>query len=168
MTDYAALKAEIAKPAYNGMTTAQKAAAVNALSVNVLKSLSPTDAMMTLARNGDWGWMAGVASGKITSANASGGGAVAVANTAPWTTWRTAQTLVDLFKSGMVIDMTVQANVDAMTTALNTLVTANVITSASRSALAALASVATPWWQVRGWSQQLTEAEITAAELWNG
>lgn len=168
MTDYAALKDEIAKPAYSGMTAAQKAAAVNALTVNVLRSLSPADAMIALARNGDWGWLAGVATGKITSANASGAGAVAVPNTTPWTTWRTAQTLVDMFKGGLTLDMTIQANVDALTAALNALVTANVITSASRSALAALAIVAVPWPEFYGWPDGVTDQEIIAAEAWNG
>ncbi len=69
MTDYAALKAEIIKPAYNGMTDVQIAAAVNLLNVTLSRDISHRAARDALlfTTAGDWGNLVGVAEGVITS-----------------------------------------------------------------------------------------------------
>lgn len=68
MTDYAALKAEIIKPAYVGMTDVQIAAAVNALTITVKRNIESTKAMNALLFTaiGDWGNVVSVADGVVT------------------------------------------------------------------------------------------------------
>ena len=167
MTDYAALKAEIAKPAYNGMTDAQIGAAVTALTVPGLQRVDPSQAMIQLMRIGDWGWLAGVANGWVTSANASGAGAVAVSATTPWATRRLAQTIYDLLRASLTLDMTVQANVDAISSALTALVTANVITTAGRVAVIGLPVSSTRWIDIYGFAV-VGAPEVAAARSFNG
>ena len=53
--DYAVLKAEIALPAYNGMTDAQIAAALNTVNVAVFVDVDPRDWLETLINTGEWG-----------------------------------------------------------------------------------------------------------------
>ncbi len=145
----AALKTEIALPAYNGMDDATIAATINTTPLaGVLRAISPNDAMIQLMRVGDWGWLAGVANGFVTSANASGAGAVPVSATTPWATRRLALTLYDLFRSNLNIDLSVQANVNAITSAIDALITANVLTAAGKTALVALPSVAAFRWSL--------------------
>lgn len=162
--NYAALKIEIALPAYNGMNDATIAATINAQSVSGLRAVDPSQAMIQLMRIGDWGWLAGVALGYVTSANASGAGAVAVSATTPWLTRRTAQTIYDLLRSNLTLDMTVQANVDAVLAALNVLVTANVITAAGRTAVVALPTTALSGW-TKFADRPLDYADIALARI---
>lgn len=55
--DYAALKAEIALPAYSGMTDAQAAAALNATNVTAFVDVAPLDIYAVLLNSGEWGRM---------------------------------------------------------------------------------------------------------------
>lgn len=69
MTDYAALKVEIAKPEYNGMTDVQIAASINQKTVTLYRDFShraARDALIFLD-NGDWGNVVAVADGVITA-----------------------------------------------------------------------------------------------------
>jgi hypothetical protein len=69
MTDYAALKVEIAKPEYAGLTDVQIAAAVNAKTILLYRDFShraARDALIFL-NEGDWGKVVGVAEGVITA-----------------------------------------------------------------------------------------------------
>jgi hypothetical protein len=144
----AALKVEIALPAYNGMSDAVIAAAINAATVPGFNSVSPVDAknaLMFTASN-DWGWLQGVAAGYVTSANASGGGGVAVATTTPWATRRAAATIYDLFRGEAAIPMN-SARAALVSSALGALVTANVITAAGRTAVEAIPQTNTPKWR---------------------
>lgn len=158
----ATLKTEIALPAYSGMDDATIAQTINTTPMARLKSISPNDAMIQLMRLGDWGWLAGVANGFVTSANASGAGAVAVAATTPWQTRRTAQTIYDLFRSSLNVDLSVQANVTAITAAIDILVTANVLTAAGKTALVALPNVAAFKWATFS-DRPLDFADVAAA-----
>lgn len=158
----ATLKTEIALPAYSAMTDLQIADTINAAPLSRLRAISPNDAMIQLMRVGDWGWLAGVANGFVTSANASGAGAVAVSATTPWATRRMALVLYDLFRSSLDIDLSVQANVTAITSAIDALVTANVLTAAGKAALVALPTVAAFKWSTFS-DRPLDYADIVAA-----
>lgn len=158
----ATLKTEIALPAYNGLSDVQIADTINTTPLSRLKTIQPNDAMIQLMRLGDWGWLAGVANGFVTSANASGAGAVAVSATTPWATRRTAQTIYDLLRTNLPIDLSVQANVTAITSAIDILVTANVLTSAGRAALVALPTLAGFRWSLFA-DRTLDFADVVAA-----
>ena len=132
------------------MSDAVLAQTINTTALAKLKAISPNKAMIELMRIGDWSWLAGVAQGFVTSANASGAGAVAVSATTPWATRRLAVTLYDLFKSNLDIDLSVQANVTAISNAVDALVTANVLTAAGKVALVALPNAAAFRWQLFG------------------
>ena len=150
--DYLLLKTEIAKPAYVGIPNTQAgnttiAGMVNALPLSGLRQFSPMEAQVIMMRNGDWGWLAGVAEGWVTSANASGAGAVAVSTTTPWATRRAAKVIYDLLRTTLQIDMTLATTVTALTNGLAVLVTANVITDASRTAIQGVPVTSLPGWR---------------------
>lgn len=85
----------------------------------------------------DWGWLSGVADGWITSAQAnSGASAVAVTPAIR----RAAVTIRDLFRLPLPVAVTSSEQATMVGNGLTALVTANVITNASRAALIALAS----------------------------
>jgi len=142
--NYAALKIEIAKPAYNGMSDATIAATINAQTVPGFRSFQPTAArlVLMLSASNDWGWLSGVADGSITSANASGGGAVAV-NAA---TRRVATTVRDLFSMPLPVDITDSGKATLVNSALTALVNANIIVAATQTALQALPAVTNAGW----------------------
>lgn len=154
MINFPALKIEIAKPAYNGMSDATIAATINAATSPAFVSVSPVDARNALmfTTTGDWGWLVGVAQGWVTQANASGAGAVAVGTTPTGSggqTRRIASTVWDLFKGETAIPMT-EARATLVSNALGILVTANVITAAGRTAVNNIPQVNMPFWQSFG------------------
>ncbi len=67
--DLELLAVEIAKPAYNGLTDAQIAAAINAATYEVKQDIPTDAAKMALIRTAayDWGELVGVATGAITA-----------------------------------------------------------------------------------------------------
>jgi len=69
MTDYAALKVEISKPEYNGLTDIQIAAAVNQKTTTLYRDFSQRAGREALifTTGGDWGNVVGVADGVITA-----------------------------------------------------------------------------------------------------
>ncbi len=153
------------------MTDAQKVVAINGTDVVTLRAFSTMEAAKVLVRGGDMGWLLGVANGYITgtnAANASGAGGVTVTTTAPWQTRRTAQTLVWLLEQRESIDTTEQVTVTGLTAALNILVTANVITDASRTAILAATSLTRKWPIVNGWPQGITIPELVTARITPG
>lgn len=151
MINLAALKIEIAKPAYNGMNDATIAATINAATTAGFVSINPVDAKNALVFTtaNEWGWLQGVAAGYVTSANASGSGAVAVSSTTPWATRRAAAAIYDLFRGETPIPIT-SARATLLSNALGVLVTANVITAAGRAAVEAIPQVSMPFWQSFG------------------
>jgi len=143
--NYVALKVEIAKPAYNGMSDATIAATINAQTVPGFVSVSVPDARNALmfTTTNDWGWLAGVNNGSITSANASGAGAVVVTAA----TRRLANTLYDFLSMNLPLPMN-SARASLLHTLINALVTANVITTAGQNAMEAVPQVT-----LAGWTQ---------------
>ena len=166
MINYPALKIEIAKVAYNGMTDAVIAATINAATTPGFIAVNPVDARNALmfTTTGDWGWLVGVAQGWITSANASNAGAVAVVTTPAGTggqTRRVAFTIWDLFKGETAIPMN-SARSSLVSSALAVLVTANVITAAGKTAVEAIPQVNVPFWQSFS-HRELEYSDIAAA-----
>lgn len=77
--DYAALKAEIAKPAYAGLDDAALADAINVKTVVVKRPVASADARRYLMLTGKWPRIAGIARGLISPADeAQALGAVAL------------------------------------------------------------------------------------------
>lgn len=172
MPNYQAAKTEIAKTAYNGLSDAAIATALNALpDVTVYRSIDPVDARnaLILTSNGEWGWMRGVAEGWITSANASGQGAVSVITTPAGSggqTRRIARSLVDLFLGDTVIPI-VSADASLLGTATDALISANVMTTAGKAKLVALAGVTVPQWQAWEFTEPFTDQSVAAVKAWN-
>ena len=161
--NYPALKIEIAKPAYNGMSDAVIAATINTATSPSFVAVNPVDARNALmfTTTNDWGWLQGVTAGYVTSANASGSGAVAVSSTAPWATRRAAAAIYDLFRGETPIPVT-SARATLLSNALGVLVTANVITAVGRTAVEAIPQVNLPLWQSFG-HRELDLADIATA-----
>jgi hypothetical protein len=171
MPNYQAAKTEIAKPAYNGLSDAAIATALNALpAVTQYRSINPVDARnaLILTSNAEWGWLRGVADGWVTSANASGLGAVAVVTTPAGSggaTRRAARSLVDLFTGDETIPL-VAADVTLLGSATDTLISANVMTAAGKAKLVALAQTSVPQWQAWEFTEAFTEQAVAAVKAW--
>lgn len=76
--DYAALKAELAKPAYAGMTDAEAAVAINAATVVVKRPVQSADARRYLMLVGKWPTIAALARGLIAGTDGEKLAAVAL------------------------------------------------------------------------------------------
>lgn len=150
--DYKAAKTEITKPAYVSMTDAQIATAVNALpAVTVFSPINPAAARnaLILTATREWSWLRGVADGSITTANASGAGTVAVVTTPAGTggvTRQIAASLFDLLKGESPIPIT-SADAALLASAVDAMITANILTAAGKAKLVALAQTSIPQWQ---------------------
>lgn len=68
--DYAALKSELAKPAYAGLSDAEAASAVNAATVSVVKPVRSEDVRDYLMVIGKWPRIAAIARGLIAGSDA--------------------------------------------------------------------------------------------------
>ena len=171
MTNYAAARLEITKPAYNGMTPEQIAAAVNLLPiVSSPRGINPVEVRnaLILTPSNDWGWLRGVADGWITSANASGAGAVAVVTTPAGTggaTRRAARAFVDLLSGDAGIPLT-SADATLLQSATDLLISANVMTAAAKTKIVALAKVDMPQWQAWDFSEAWTAETVLAVQAW--
>jgi hypothetical protein len=167
MTDYAALKAEISKPEYDGLTDEQIAAAINGVTVTQYVSFSPAEAMLALIaiNTVDWGWLCGVASGDDASAQADTGKATVAVN--PMTR-RIAVSIRDLFQLPLSVAITTADQASAIGAGLAALVAANVITQVGMDRVVALATTTQTWAQANGWPQGLNAGEIEAARVYHG
>ena len=67
--DLLALRSELAKPGYVGLSDAEAAAAINAKTVTVQRPVASADARRYLMLVGKWPRIAGIARGLITPAN---------------------------------------------------------------------------------------------------
>ena len=156
--NYPALKIEIAKVQYNGLSDAAIAANINGQTVAGFIAVDPAiarNALMFTTTN-DWGWLSDVAgvlgangTASATGANASGAGVVAPITV---TTRQRARTLYDLLSLPLPIPMN-SARAALVDSLLQALVTANVITAAGRTAVVAVPAVT-----LAGWSQWRTPA----------
>lgn len=76
--DYLALKAELDKPAYAGMSDSEAAAAINAATVTVVKPVQSADARRYLMLVGKWPTIAALARGLIAGSDGEKLAAVAL------------------------------------------------------------------------------------------
>jgi len=151
--DIDALRAELALPAYQGLSDGAALVLLHGKTTPGISSIQPMDARLALmfTASNDWGWLVDVASGTTTSANASGAGTIAVTAA----TRRAAITVRDLFSLPTPVDILTQAKLDLLTAALTSLRNQNVITAAGANAVAAIPVVAvTPF------------AEVTQHDIW--
>lgn len=139
--NYPALRAELAKPAYAGMTDAEIVAALNAPTAGPSAPASLAAILGYLRSNGLWL--------PIKAAGTSGSNPGAVA-------------ALDIFQDGHTdsIDLTLPA----ATALLDALVSGSLLTSAQSAALMALCATTTSI--AAGLGGVVTEAELAAARKW--
>jgi hypothetical protein len=134
MVDYVWLKTEIEKPAYAGLDDFAIAAAINAATFEDTQDIRSQDAVeeMLFTNARDWGELCLVAEGSINAT-------VAVKKAA-----RSVKALFEL-PSGM-FDATTNQKWTRFNTMLDDLIAGNVITNASKTAIAALRVLVRPLW----------------------
>lgn len=162
-----ALKIEVALAGYAGKSNEVVAAEINAATITSYRSVNPADVRnaLTWRTTNDWGWIAGVANGWITSANASAAGAVTVVTTPTGTggqTRRTAYSFWDTFRGESALAMD-QTRFGLVTAAMDILVTANVMTGAGRTAIINLISYTAPRFTLFVTERALDYSDIAAA-----
>ena len=135
--DYGALAVEIAQPVHAGRTDAEIAAALTAATVTRHRDVPTADARRLLQRSGEWGAIALLA--RSTPGSVEQGQAVAIAITA----------LAALASDGWQdLAMTDPADRAAVVGMLDGLVSAGVVSAATREALLALEHEDVPVWGV--------------------
>lgn len=157
MTDYAALKIEIAKPAYNGLTDAQIAAAINAATITATADITGSDARRELlfTANNDWGKLVGVADGWITAGVTS---AIRL---------RAAQ-MRELFLTDAPFATANSTRYTAFLAAVDQLVADTIMSAAGKSALVVLARKTVSLAASMGWPGGVGPGDVAAARAWNG
>jgi len=125
--DYAALKAELQKPAYTGLSDTDAAALVNSTTVNVTVDVPGRSIRWLLYGAGKWGNV-------VKRADSAGTDATSAF----------ARFVVDLATQGDSVPATVSVVASQFASDLSLLVTATDITSGNRTALIALATEARP------------------------
>ena len=157
MTDYAALKIEIAKPAYNGLTDEQIAAAINAATTTAAADITGSDARRELlfTANNDWGKLVGVADGWITAG-------------VPAAIRLRAVQMRDLFLTDSQFATANSTRYTAFLAAVDQLITDTVMSAAGKTALVALARKTVSLAESMGWPSGIGPGDIAAARNWNG
>ena len=150
MTDFVWLKAEIVKPAYAALANDEEiAAAINAQFFDDNQDIRPQDAReeMLFTTSRDWGELVGVVNGTIT-ANAA--------------TKKAANSVYELFRTGAeMFDATTTQKWNRFNAMLDDLITANIITAASKTAIATLRIISRPLWYKFG--RTVDSSDVTAA-----
>lgn len=126
--NYAALKAEIALPAYDGLTDAQIAAALNAQAVAVHRDAPAAEVERVLLRTTEWGRVVRVADGRLTKPEAVADICI---------------TLVRTVERGGEIASASDVDFALLQNMVGLLVQAEVISTATRDALLALRATTT-------------------------
>lgn len=140
--DYAALKTEIALPAYDGLSDADIAAALNEQTVAGVRDVPTADARGLLLGTGEWGALV----------------LLARSTTAPQEAVAAAITAEDTLRLTETLEVTKPAYWQAVQVLTSALVTAGVLSSGTRDALLAMRDVSVPIWPV-----VLTEHDVAAA-----
>lgn len=127
--DYAALHAELAKPAYAGLSDDEIAAAVNAATVTVMRPVQSADARRYLMLVGKWPAVAALARGLIAGSDAEKLAAVALVE---------GLAMIDSF------DVSVPEYAAAVEAQLAACVAAGLIDDADKAAIIGLKDVVVP------------------------
>ena len=144
MADIAALKVELAKPAYTGLSDAAAVAVLHAITESDAASITGSDARRALifTANNDWSKLVGVADGWITA------GVTAAIRL------RAAQ-LRELFLTDAPFNTAKVTQYTQLLAAVDQLITDGIMSAGGKSALVALATgVRRPW------------ADVTQYDVW--
>jgi hypothetical protein len=157
MTDYAALKIEIAKPEYDGLTDVQCAALVNSKTVAVPRDVSTGDAITALVFTtaGDWGSVCAVADGVITAG-------VSQATRVRCVSIR------ELFIRGPIFRATNATHWAQFISAVDVLITDGRMSAEGKAALEALGRPVISLALSMGWPGGVGDGDIAAARVWVG
>jgi hypothetical protein len=150
--NYAALKSEVAKPEYAGMSDAQIAAALNATTVETIRDVPTSEARALLLSTGEWGGIVMLA--RATPSETIPAEAVAAAITAE-----------DTLRLTVTLELTRDAYWQAVQTLLGGLVAAGVLSAGTRAALLALRETTTSRAAQLGWSEIRTTDIETARQV---
>jgi hypothetical protein len=154
MTDYASLKAEIAKPEYSVMTDAQIATAINAKTTVIAVNMSHKAVrdMLIFTTAGDWGRVVGIADGVITAGISQA-------------TRIRAISLRELFRGGMndFYDSSIVTRWNKLITAIDALIIDTVLTQESKTEIIALGHPTVLLTSTWGWPNGIDVSEIAVA-----
>lgn len=156
MTDYAALKTEILKPEYDGLTDIQVAAAVNAKTTTAKRDIISMQAINALifTNNGDWGNIVGVVNGIISE---------------PQQADRLRSvSMMELFSRNQTVETSDDAKWTMLIATVDALVSGGRMSAAGKNALVALGRPTISLAASMGWPQGVGDGDVAAARVWNG